>query len=41
MMQTLIVILQRRRALLRARDILVVGVDDIAGEQLLPEGEAA
>lgn len=38
--QALIVILQHRRALLLARRVLLVAVDHVAGEHLLPEGEA-
>lgn len=39
--KTLVVILQGRGALPLARGIFTVGVDDVAGEKLLPEGEAA
>ena len=41
MVQALIVVLQRRRAFLRARHVFLVGVHDVAGEQFLPEGKAA
>jgi len=39
--QALVVILEGGAALLLARVVVGVGVDDVAGEQLLPEGEAA
>lgn len=38
--QALVVILQHRRALLLARRVLLVAVDHVAGEHLLPEREA-
>ena len=39
--EALVVVFQDRRALLLARVILRVGVDDVACEQLLPEGKAS
>lgn len=39
--QTLVVVLEHGVALLLAGSVLAVGVDDVAGEHLLPEGKAA
>lgn len=41
MVQTLIVILHHRQAFLLAGIVFCVGVDDVAGEEFLPEGKAA
>ncbi len=41
MVQTLVVVLEHGRTLLLARVILGRRVDDIAGEDLLPEGKAS
>ena len=41
MMQALIIILQRGRALCRPGDIVFAGVNDVACQHLLPEGETA
>lgn len=40
-MQTLVVVLKHGRALLLAGVVLGGGVDDVAGEDLLPEGKAS
>ena len=40
-MQALVVVLQRGDALLLAAVVRGGGVDDVAGEDFLPEGEAA
>lgn len=39
MMQALVIVFQHRQALLAAGDIVGGGVDDVAGEQVLPEGK--
>lgn len=41
MMQTFVVILQDRDAFLLAGVVFGRGIDDVAGEDFLPEGEAA
>lgn len=41
MMQTLVIILHHRQALLPARDIIRGRVHDVAGQEVLPEREAA
>ena len=40
-MQTLVIVLQCRKAFLAAGNVVRGGVHDVAGEQLLPEREAA
>lgn len=39
--QALVVVLEGGQALLRAGQVVRVAVDDVAGEDFLPEGEAA
>lgn len=41
MMQAFVIVFQRREAFSRSGRVFGVGVDDVAGEELLPEGEAA
>ena len=41
MMQTLVVIFKGGKAFFGAGHVFGGGVDDVAGEELLPEGEAA
>lgn len=40
MMQALVVVLEGGLALLLAGDVIAGGIDDVAGEHFLPEGEA-